>query len=192
METESFGQLSIDEFLHRLASDSPTPGGGSVAALTGSLAAGLGRMACALTPENPKFPAVNERISETAQRLERAGQMLHRLMDEDATAYDELRAALKLDKSNPERSRQIRQAATLSAEVPLETAAIAQRVLRDLSGLTAIANPNLKSDLMAGLYLALTASLAAGAIVNANLALMDEKAASELEQQLNQMLSGND
>lgn len=190
MEAELFGQLSINEFLHRLASAAPTPGGGSVAALTGSLATGLGRMACALTIDKPKFSAVKEQVGETAQRLERAGQMLNRLMDEAAAAYDELRTAFKLDKSNPERSRRIRQAATLAAEVPLETAALAQRVLRDLEGLAMVANPNLKSDLEAGQYLARAAVQAAAANVRANLALMDKQAADEVARQLNQLSSG--
>ena len=188
MDTESFAQLSIGEFLDRLKSDAPTPGGGSVAALAGSLAASLGQMACALTVGRPKFAAVEAEVREIAKRLELASLMFRRLMDEDAAAYGELSAAFKRDKSDADRPKWIRQAATLAAEVPLETATLSHRVRLDLERLRELANPNLKSDVEAGTHLAQAATHSAAANVRANLPLMDPQAAAEIEKQLTQLL----
>jgi methenyltetrahydrofolate cyclohydrolase len=184
MAAKSLADLSINEFLARLASEQPTPGGGSVAGLAGALAASLGRMACALTVGRPKFAAVEGRVRETARRLERAGQMLVRLMDEDAGAYDTLSAALKLDKASPERAGAVREAAALAAQVPLEVLACSHRVQLDLEELKGLANPNLKSDVEAGIHLAIAATHAAAANVRANLPLMDQPAAVAVREQL--------
>jgi formiminotetrahydrofolate cyclodeaminase len=78
----SLAKLSIDEFLEQLASRTPTPGGGSVAALTGALAAGLGQMVAAYTLGRPKFAAVAPQVQNLAERQHRARQHLRQLMDE--------------------------------------------------------------------------------------------------------------
>ena len=188
MRTEPFAKLSIADFLDRLASSAPTPGGGSVAALSGALAAALGQMACALTVGKPKFAAVEEQVRRLAARLARAEALLRRLMDEDAAAYLELSAAFKLDRSDPQRPERIRQAATLAGEVPLETASLSHRVLLDLRELDPVANPNLRSDVEAATHLAQAAIQAGAANVRDNLPLMDGRAATEIEEQLNQLL----
>jgi len=184
MPTGSFSELSLRDFLDQLASDAPTPGGGSVAALTGALAAGLGQMACALTVGKPKFAAVEEKVRAAAERLARAEGMFRRLIDEDAAAYLELSSAFKLKKDDPQRGERIRQAATLAAEIPLETAALASRTCHEIMALMKIANPNLKADLEAAGHLAQAAAHAAGANVRANLPLLDAEAAREIEKQL--------
>lgn len=189
MNTDSFTKLTVGELLDRLASDAPTPGGGSVAALTGALAAALGQMACALTIGKRKFAAVEDEVRELARRLERSGDMLRRLMDEDAAAYAELSAAFKLDKSDPQRREQVRQAATIAAEVPLETATLSRVVLRDLEALRGKANPNLASDVQAATHLARAALHAAAANVRVNLFLMEDHAADVIAQQLDALLS---
>ena len=190
MDTRSLTQLSIDEFLDRLASDSPTPGGGSAAALAGALAAALGRMACALTVSKPKFAAVEAQVRAAAQRLERAEQMLRRLIDEDAAAYAELSDAFELDRTNPQRPERVRQAATLAAEVPLETAAVCRRVSQELQDLQRAANPNLRSDVEAATHLAWAALHAAAANVRVNLPLLDPQAANVVREQLEALVQG--
>ncbi|MCH8804981.1 MAG: cyclodeaminase/cyclohydrolase family protein [Planctomycetes bacterium] len=75
METASLSELRVGEFLDRLASDRPTPGGGSVAALVGASGAALGRMAAALTLGKPRFADVAERVAHCARRLERIDRL---------------------------------------------------------------------------------------------------------------------
>jgi formiminotetrahydrofolate cyclodeaminase len=180
----SLSQMKIDEFLDRLASQAPTPGGGSVAALTGALAAGLGHMACALTLGKPKFAAVEPQLRLFAQRLARAGANLRELIDEDAAAYELLRAALSLDKGDPQRPERVQAAAWVAGTVPLETAEFCARVLDTVQELQAIGNPLLRSDMQAATHLAKAAILAAVANVRANLPLMSAESAQFIEKQL--------
>ena len=189
VKEQSLADLSLEDFLVRLASAAPTPGGGSVAALTGALAASLGQMACALTVGKPKFADVEPQVRELATRLQRAAGMLRQLIDEDAAAYTELNAAFKIDKSEPTRKQQLAKAAVLAAEVPLETAAISREVLGDLERLAPIANPNLRSDVEAATHLARAAMHAAGANVRVNLTLIAPEAAERINAELEQLLA---
>jgi len=186
---QSLANLSLKDFLARLGSAAPTPGGGSVAALTGALAASLGQMACALTVGKPKFAQVEPQVRELATRLQRAADMLRQLIDEDAAAYTELNAAFKIDKSEPARKQRLGQAAVLAAEVPLETAAISREVLGDLERLAPIANPNLRSDVEAATHLARAAMHAAAANVRVNLPLIAPEAAERINGELEQLLA---
>lgn len=186
----SLTSLSIDEFVDRLASDAPAPGGGAVAALTGALAASLGRMVCALTVGKPKFAAVEPEVQQLATRLNRATAMLKRLTDEDAAAYADLSAAFKLDHSNPQRQQRVPEAAAVAAAVPLETVAFSRQVLGDLWRLEPIGNPNLRSDVQAAIHLAEAAMQAAAANVRVNLPLLPKEQAEQVGKELDHLLAG--
>jgi formiminotetrahydrofolate cyclodeaminase len=176
--------LTVDQFLTRLASDAPTPGGGSVAALSGALAASLGQMVCVFTVGKPKFAAVEPQVRDLAERLRRAGELFRTLIDEDAAAYDVLSAALKLDKSDPQRKERVAQAATLAGTVPLATATLSANVLSDLEHLQQLGNPLLRSDMEAAAHLAEAALQAAAVNVLANLGLMPPADAQQITAQL--------
>lgn len=179
--------LPVREFLARLASDAPTPGGGSAAAVAGALAAGLGRMVCALTIGKPKFAAVEAEMRELAARFDRARAAFERLAEEDAEAYGVLSAAFKLSRDDAARPQAIRDAASIAAAVPLETAILARRLGTDFERLRAVGNPNLAADVDAGMSLALAATAAAGANVLANLPLLDEVARTRIQTALGPM-----
>lgn len=184
MAEQALADLTVREFLDRLAANTPTPGGGSVAALTGALAAGLGRMVAGYTLGKQKFAAVEDEVRDLAERLTKAGELLRGLIDEDAAAYDVLSAAFKLDKADPARSERVQQAARLAASVPLETATLCAAVRTDVQRLREIGNPQLRSDAAAALHLAEAAWQAAAANVRANLPLLPPEEAQELERQL--------
>ncbi|MFQ5805443.1 MAG: cyclodeaminase/cyclohydrolase family protein [Phycisphaerae bacterium] len=190
MAESSLVSLSINDFLDCLASDAPTPGGGAVAALTGALAAALGRMACALTVGKTKFAEVEPQVDQIASRLNRATLMLKRLMDEDAAAYAELSAAFKIDRSDAAGKEKIVQAAGLAAAVPLETVAVSRQVLSDVRRLEPIGNPNLRSDVEAASHLARAAMQAAAANVRVNLPLLADEQAQRVGKELDRLLAG--
>ena len=78
---------SIQGFLDEVASDSPAPGGGSVAALSGALGAGLASMVCRLTIGKKNFEGVEEEMKEIVQRVTRkpvvlASSVVARITDE--------------------------------------------------------------------------------------------------------------
>lgn len=185
-------EQSIDEFLQKLASDAPTPGGGSVAALTGALAADLGRMACTLTIGKPKFADVEEQVKGISAHLGRSEMLLRKLCDEDAAAYAELNAAFRLPKDDPQRAQRVREGAALAAAVPLETVAVARHVFVELMRLSPIGNPNLKSDVECAQHLARAAMHAAAANVRVNLPFLDEADGAQVAEQLTKLLDFGD
>lgn len=184
MKDSPLCSVSVNEYLDRLASPAPVPGGGSTAALAGALAAALGRMVCALTVDKPKFADSRPQLEAIASRLTRSEMMLKRLIDEDAAAYGELHAALKIDRSDPSRKEKVASAAELAAAVPLETVAVSRQVLNDLKRLETLGNPNLLSDVEASLQMARAAMLAAAANVRINLSLLPEQKALDVAEAL--------
>jgi formiminotetrahydrofolate cyclodeaminase len=127
---------SFRPFLEDLASPSPTPGGGAVAALAGALAAALGHMVGSLTVGKKKYAEVEAPMRGAMGRLHAAIQRFLALADEDARAFDAFMAASRLPKSTPEEAEARRlalEAAALGAcEPPLETIEAAAGLLPDL------------------------------------------------------------
>ncbi|HUJ75748.1 MAG TPA: cyclodeaminase/cyclohydrolase family protein [bacterium] len=126
-------ELTLEKFLCELGSASPTPGGGSVAALAGALAAALCRMVSVLTVEKESLKDSWREMEKVGQESARLEGRLRELVDQDTQAFRKVMDARKLPKATePERqvrSRAIQEAALASASVPLETL----ETLRELS-----------------------------------------------------------
>lgn len=185
----TLASLTIHEFLDALAANVPTPGGGSVAALVGALAAGLGRMACSYSVGKPQFSDTEPRVAEIAQRLRREGQLIADLMDEDAAAYEQLAAAFKIPKTEPDRPAQITQAATMAAAIPFQVVTISRKIRLDLARLAPLSNPQLRSDVECGLHLAAAAMHAAAINVRVNLKFLPPPDAQRIETELTNLLA---
>lgn len=181
--------LTLDVFVQQLASNEPVPGGGAVAALTGTLAAALGQMAAGFTTGKPQFAETAPRVAEIDSRLKRAGELLLELMQEDASAYQQLSAVLKTPRTEPGRPARLQAAASMAAAVPLQTAALARKVRLDLARLLPLANPNLRSDIECGLHLAAAAMHAAAINVRVNLRLLPADEAQRVESELTALLA---
>ena len=188
MEEWPLIRLTVAQFLDRLASERPTPGGGSVAALTGALAASLGRMVCGFTLGRKKFAEAEPAVREIAGRLAQAEKLLRAMVDEDAAAYGALSAAFKLDKSDAGRADAIRKAAGTAAVVPLTTAGVCRQVLSELAALRPIGNPNLASDVDVATHLAQAALQSAAINVRVNIPLVDDSKAERLEAEVTRLL----
>jgi len=100
----------INDFLSELASDSPTPGGGSVAALAGSLGAALNSMVCNLTLGKKKYADVESEMAELLTKTESLRLELAELIAEDAAAFDKFMVAMKLPKETEEEKAERREA----------------------------------------------------------------------------------
>jgi glutamate formiminotransferase/formiminotetrahydrofolate cyclodeaminase len=102
------------------------PGGGSVVAYTGTLAAALTEMVAGLTIGRKKYAAVDAEMKELAARASDVGKRLAALVTEDADSYALVSAAYKMPKDTPGdakvRDAAIQSALVKAAEVPLETA----------------------------------------------------------------------
>jgi glutamate formiminotransferase/formiminotetrahydrofolate cyclodeaminase len=154
-------QQSVDEFIASVAAPEAVPGGGSVSAFAGALAAALGSMVCGLTENRERFKSVEPRIKDLHQHLSRLQNSLHELVREDSEAYQLVMEAYKLPKDTEEqkaaRGAAIQSATKKATEVPLRTATAAAQAAEWLSQLTQIGNPNARSDAAVGVQLACAA-----------------------------------
>ncbi len=131
--TDTLGQQTIDTFLNELASSAPTPGGGSVAALTGAMAAGLVSMVCALTigkKANADFEEEARSIQAQSEELRREFQSL---AQDDIEIFKRLSAAYKLPKTTAadaaSRKAAIQTVTRHATEIPLRVARAATMLL---------------------------------------------------------------
>lgn len=142
--------LDRPDFIERLSSGDPVPGGGSVAALQVAMAAALLAMVSNLTLGRKKYADVQERVqkilAESLSLRDRAVQ----LVDDDVAAYTEVSTALSLprgDDSERERRRVALQEALKGAALPpLDTMRVAASVLRLATELVNIGNRSAISD----------------------------------------------
>jgi len=132
-ETGHLASMKVNSFLSELASSSPAPGGGSVAALSGSLGAALSSMVCNLTVGKEKYADVQEEIKEVLKKSEQLRKKLTKLIDEDTEAFNDVMKAFKMPKETEEqkkkRSAAIQEGYKTAAAVPLETANTCEKIL---------------------------------------------------------------
>ncbi len=175
-----FDKTSFADLLNAFASDAPTPGGGSAAALAGAMGAALAEMVASLTLSKEKYAASHEAIRPIAGLARRTRQELQRLAHEDSEAYDAVVAARRLPKDTPDqekvRTRKTSEANRLAAEVPMRTARSAARLLAAMPELAKKGNPNAASDAGAAALLLEAAAHAALLNVAINLAGIDDAA----------------
>ncbi len=147
----------FDPFLDALASGSPTPGGGSAAALVGSLGAALGAMVTNLTIGKKKYASVEADMVAGRARLMDALAKLRAGVKDDAILFDRVMAAYKLPKVTPEEQESSRKAITdatlVAAHGPYELMKTAAGILPTLLEVAEKGNPNAASDAAVGAIL---------------------------------------
>jgi methenyltetrahydrofolate cyclohydrolase len=190
---ERFGQLRLSDFVERLSSNAPVPGGGSASAVAGSLAASLVAMVASLSQGRERYVAHRATL-ETAEREGRAlaAQLLD-LADEDAAAYSEFAAALKLPKEPGEaedrRRAAMRAAARIASEVPLRCVEACLKVVAAAEALAGRSNTNAASDLNVAALLSEAAAKGAAANVTINLpSVGDDEYTASAQQRVEDLL----
>jgi formiminotetrahydrofolate cyclodeaminase len=138
---------SVRDFVAATAAKQPTPGGGSVAALCGALAAALAAMALQYTAGKKAFAAHDAEIRAALGQAGRAAEMLQELLVEDVAAYEVLSALLKLPEAERLQHPQYAAAVTAAIRVPQATAGFALNVLERCLGMLDKTNKMLLSDL---------------------------------------------
>jgi glutamate formiminotransferase / formiminotetrahydrofolate cyclodeaminase len=173
------GGESLGGFVAAVASPTPAPGGGSVAAHAGALAAALAQMVAGLTIGKKKYAAVESEMKEIALQAAALVNELSALVKRDAEAYGAVMAAYKLpsDKDAEAATRKMAVDAALlgAAAVPLETARACVRVLELAAAVAARGNTNAVSD--AGVAALLAEAACRGAVYNVriNVSSLDDK-----------------
>jgi formiminotetrahydrofolate cyclodeaminase len=184
---------SVGIFPELVAAATPTPGGGSVAAATGMMAAALGQMVCNLTIGKPKYTGRKLRLQTLRMELDELNRQLRELIVEDADSFDAVLKAYRLpkdtDEQKAERTARIQSATMVAINVPLRTATQSLEVLKRLRELADIGNPNALSDAAVGAQLAHAAVKGASYNVQVNLgSLADQKAAARCGAEMSRLL----
>ncbi len=166
-------------FLEAVAAKTPTPGGGSVAALAGALAAALAAMVGRLTASRRKYAEVKEAMAEMIVQAEKLRAALTRRMEEDSAAFEAVMRAYKMPKSNEAelaaRAAAIHQAMVHAAEVPLATARDALAAM-ELAHLAASkGNVNAVTDAATAAWMAMAAIQGAALNVRINAASVEDE-----------------
>jgi glutamate formiminotransferase len=168
------------EFVDAVAAPTPTPGGGSAAALAGALAAALGEMVCGVSLKRQSLEAHHQELEAARRRLAILRERLMENVDRDAKSYAAVMHAFKMAKSTDAeqaaRSQAIEAASQTAAEVPMETAEMAVTVAREIKSLADITIPQAASDLRVAASLAETARLGGIENVRANLPSIRDEA----------------
>jgi formiminotetrahydrofolate cyclodeaminase len=182
-------EKEVNMFVEELASDSPAPGGGSVAALCGALGAALVAMVCRLTVEKPKYAQVSEELRGIMSEADQLHRTFSRLVDADTEAFNAVMAAFRLPKETEEqkgqRSQAIQQATRGAAEVPLEVQSRSVRLLELATVAAQKGNVNSVSD--AGVAAEMARAAAHGAALNVRInlgGLKDESYVAETQRKL--------
>jgi formiminotetrahydrofolate cyclodeaminase len=184
--------LGLEDFTLRLASDSPTPGGGTGAAVAGALGAALVRMLCVLTVGKPKYAPHERLLQAIADACEEARSALLDLAAEDAAAYDQVGAAYRLPKGTPAevaaRDVAVEKAMKGAIDVPLRVMERCLEVIGNAKSAVQVGNRNAVSDGAAGAELARAALKIAAYNVKINLAsLKDAKYVKDMRTRLDEM-----
>ncbi|MDB4899025.1 MAG: glutamate formiminotransferase, partial [Gemmatimonadetes bacterium] len=174
------GGESLSGFVGSVASPSPTPGGGSVAAHAGALAAALAQMVAGLTVGKKKYAAVDAEMKEIAVKAAALGNTLASLVARDASAYSVVAAAYKLpaetEAQQREKAARVDDALMHAAEVPLETARACAAVAELALAVARRGNTNAASDAGVAALLADAGCVGASYNVRINVIALADKA----------------
>jgi formiminotetrahydrofolate cyclodeaminase len=188
-------QQPVGAFLDTLASSAPTPGGGSVAALSGAMAAGLVSMVCALSEGKKQFADYAEEIVRIHAQAEAIRGDLQTLVEQDIEIFGRLAAAYKLprttDADAASRQAAIQTVTRQAAEVPLRVARTVADLLPLCTALAPRCSRMIVSDI--GVAAVLVRATVQSAILNVeiNLAgLEDQRYVREVRAQIEDMLIG--
>ena len=173
------GGESLSGFVASVASPSPVPGGGSVAAHAGALGAALAQMVAGLTVGKKKYVAVEPEMKDAALAAAALVNELSSLVARDAAAYAAVAEAYKLPKE-PDSAAAARRAAVTAAlleaaAVPLETARACARVAQLAAVVAQHGNTNAASDAGVAALLAEAGARGASYNVRINVASLDDK-----------------
>ncbi len=160
--------MTLNDFADETASESPAPGGGSIAAYVGSLGIALGTMVANLSSHKKGWDDRWKEFSNWAEKGEQYKSELVNLVDADTNAFNKIMAAFALPKGNDAekaaRTQAIQEATQYAIEVPFKVMQAAYNSLEVIKAMAEIGNPNSVSD--AGVGALCVRSAVMGAFMN--------------------------
>ena len=173
MDTSKVWEWTTEEFLTVSASSSPTPGGGSVSAYVGALAASMTCMVANLTIGKEKYKEVEPQVKEILSQAEMVLTLLKTGLSQDIAEFSNFMAVLKLPKSTDEektlRTAKLQQVLVSATDTPLGISQNCFKILQLAQELAPIGNKGAISDVGVAAYLAESALKSAMLSVDINL-----------------------
>jgi len=176
-------KMNLSEFADETASESPAPGGGSIAAYVGVLGISLGTMVANLSSHKPGWDERWKEFSDLAEKGQYFKNELLKLVDEDTNAFNKIMAAFSLPKSLEEeilfRKNAIQSATLYATEVPFKVMQLCYDSMEIIKIMAEKGNPNSITDAGVGALCARSAVMGAFLNVKINAASLTEKSFSE-------------
>ena len=185
-------ELTVKGLLAETAGDAPVPGGGSISALNGAIAAALAEMVANLTIGKKKYADVQDEMAEIAKSAATLQKELVLDVDRDSEAYDGVSQAFKLPKETDEekaiRSAAIQENTKKAALVPMEVARRASTLLPSIEAVVARGNQNAVTDGCVAMMCARVAVVGALFNVRINLtSIKDEEFVARLREEADRL-----
>jgi formiminotetrahydrofolate cyclodeaminase len=181
-------ERTVSQFLDELASSSPAPGGGSVAALAGATGGALTAMVCNLTIGKKKYADVQDEMIAVVQQMEHLRKELALLIDKDTEAFNTVMTAFGLPKGTEQerfaRTAAIQEATKSATLIPLQVMQVCQQALQHTLTVAQKGNKNSASD--AGVAALMLQAGCAGAALNVRINLNGLSDASFVQQSTQQ------
>ena len=190
--------MTVAGFIDELASDSPAPGGGSVSALNGAIAAALTSMVGNLTIGKKKYADVEDEMREIVSRVSEIQKELLEAVDKDSDAFNVVFAAFKWPKETEEekkaRSAEIQRGTKIAADVPMRVAEKAAELMPLIEKVIMKGNQNSITDACSAMMACRYAVIGALLNVRINLGSIKDETfvkehadrAAELERKVNE------
>jgi methenyltetrahydrofolate cyclohydrolase len=180
---------TIKDFLDAAGSKQPIPGGGSVAAMVGALAASMGEMVVNYSVGKKSLAAFEDQLKPAVAEYNKARQVLLQLMLEDQLAYEAFNTISKLKEDAPERIEKYDATLLACIRVPQAMGATAVAILELCDQMVEIVNPWLLSDLAVAADLAMATVRCAVYNVRVNTSSVKDAAdRHQIEAEMNQIL----
>ena len=181
------------DFVDEVSRDSPAPGGGSVAALSGALGAALGTMVANLSTSKAGFEKHKDKLSKIAEKGQNTKYELVKAIDDDTSAFDEVIKAMRMPKDTDEekkiRETEMQKGYKTATLVPLKTVENCRDALQICKEISEIMDEGMASDVGSGALMANAGALSAAYNVRINLkSISDEKFALDTKVKLDDLL----
>ena len=172
--------LSLKQFVHETASESPAPGGGSISAAMGAMGAALATMVANLSSHKRGWDDRWEEFSDWADRGKAYHDELLSLVDEDTDAFNQLMAAFGLpagsDAEKTEKNKAIQDATKHAIDIPFRVMQVAYESMEVIKAMAETGNPNSVSDAGVAALAARSAVMGAHLNVQINAKDVEDKA----------------
>jgi glutamate formiminotransferase / formiminotetrahydrofolate cyclodeaminase len=177
--------MKLHEFTDETASESPAPGGGSIAAYIGSLGASLATMVANLSSHKTGWDERWEEFSNWAEKGQQYKDELLRLVDADTKAFNQIMAAMGLPKATDEekaiRTKAIQDATKVAIEIPFKVMQAAYGSMEVIKAMAETGNPNSVSDAGVGALCARSAVMGAYMNVRINVGGYNDTSTGSVE-----------